>query len=84
MDEPPHVHSPTVAAPRLDGIGRPVGRRRDGGGVQRWAFGGGAAVAARRRMAGGEEKLKESSCPGVDVPLPRGINRLSRKFHSAV
>ena len=68
---------------RVEGAaGRPSGRRRagGGGGGQRWAFGGGGvgAVAAKRR-AGGEEKLKESG-GGLEAPLPRGINRLSRKF----
>jgi hypothetical protein len=56
------------------GAGR--GRRRD---AQRWtALGGVTAAAAgkRRNGGGGAEEKKE---PGMNLPMPRGINRLSRK-----
>ncbi len=57
------------------GAGR--GRRRD---AQRWtAFGGVTAAAAgkRRNGGGGAEEKKES---GMNLPMPRGINRLSREY----
>jgi hypothetical protein len=59
----------------IGGGGR--GRRRD---AQRWtAFGGAAAAGVtgkRRNAGGGAEEKKE---PGMNMPIPRGINRLSRK-----
>jgi hypothetical protein len=55
------------------------GRRRD---AQRWtAFSGATAagVTGKRRNGGGAEEKKE---PGMNMPMPRGINRLSREYAS--
>ncbi len=69
----PPSHRPEIGG----GAGR--GRRRD---AQRWtAFGGVTAAAAgkRRNGGGGAEEKKEPG--GMNhLPMPRGINRLSRKY----
>ena len=67
---------PTSNRIEINGVaGR--GRRRE---AQRWtAFGGVAAVAAKRRN-GATIAVEEKREPGRDLPIPRGINRLSRKL----
>ncbi len=78
--EMPPERSEVEAKPlrtEIGGGGAGRGRRRD---AQRWtAFGGATAAAAgkRRNGGGGAEEKKE---PGMSMPMPRGINRLSRKY----